>query len=113
MTDRPRVRKVLITRSHEGNLELAAKLRAIGIEPISLDVLALSPPEDWSQVDRRLRELGDYDWLVFTSAPGARFFAERARTLGITPGDGGTKVAAVGTKTAGALASAGWGVGFG
>ena len=112
MTDPPKVKKVLITRTHEGNLELAAKLRAIGIEPIIVDVLALSPPEDWSQVDGRLGELGDYDWLVFTSAPGARFFVERARILGIAPGDGRTKIAAVGTKTAGTLASAGWKVDF-
>jgi uroporphyrinogen III methyltransferase / synthase len=112
LTDRPRVMKVLITRTHEGNLQLAAKLRAIGIEPIIVDVLALSPPEDWSQVDRRLRELEDYDWLLFTSAPGARFFVERTRTLGIDSKDCQTKVAAVGTKTAAALATAGWKVDF-
>jgi uroporphyrinogen III methyltransferase / synthase len=112
LTDRPRIKKALITRTHEGNLELAAKLRAIGLEPISVDVLALSAPEDWSQVDRRLREIDDYDWLLFTSAAGARFFAERARTLGIDSKDGRTKIAAVGTKTAAALAGAGWKVDF-
>ncbi|MDA4113629.1 MAG: uroporphyrinogen-III synthase [Thaumarchaeota archaeon] len=112
MTDRPRAKKALITRTHEGNLELAGKLRAIGLEPISVDVLALAPPEDWSQVDERLREIDGYDWLLFTSAAGARFFAERARTLAIASRDGQTKIAAVGAKTASALAEAGWKVDF-
>jgi uroporphyrinogen-III synthase len=112
LTDTPRVKKALITRTHEGNIELAAKVRAIGLEPISVDVLALSPPEDWSQVDERLRAMDEYDWLLFTSAAGARFFAERARTLAIASKDGRTKIAAVGAKTASVLAKAGWKVEF-
>ena len=112
MMERTRIRKVLITRTHEGNVELAAKLRAVGLEPIALDVLAISPPEDWSEVDLRLRALDEYDWLLFTSAAGARSFAERARALGIAPKGVRAKVAAVGTRTGAELSRAGWGVSF-
>lgn len=104
--------KVLTTRSHEGNIELAEKLQALGFEPLSIDVLELSSPDNWSLVDSRLRELHEYDWLLLTSATGARLFAERARALNIDPGKFRTKVAVVGTKTATTLAQSGWRIDF-
>src|SRR5437879_9670134 len=77
--------RVVITRSHEGNAELARKLRAVGMEPVPLDLLSLLPVEDWSEVDRRLSKLRSYDWVLFTSPVGGRTSPERCGNLDFGP----------------------------
>lgn len=105
--------KVLLTRSHEGNAGLVPKLEALGIESVSLDLLQFLPPEDWSPVDRSLSRLQAYDWLLFTSPTGVRFFARRMGLLGRPfTWDGPPKVGAVGERTAGALRGQGMRVDF-
>ena len=55
------------------------------------------------------RALGDYDWIVFTSANGVAFFVRRARELpGIRPPDRLPRVCAIGPGTAAAAAAAGF-----
>jgi uroporphyrinogen III methyltransferase/synthase len=105
--------KVLVTRSHEGNAELVPKLQALGIETVPLDLLQFLPPEDWSQVDKSLSQLQAYDWLVFTSPTGVRFFSQRMGLLGYAMAwDGPPKVGAVGARTAAALGKQGTRVEF-
>ncbi len=105
--------KVLVTRSHEGNAELVPKLEALGIETVQLDLLRFLPPEDWSLIDISLSRLQAYDWLLFTSPTGVRFFAQRMGLLGhATVWDGPPKVGAVGARTAAALGRQGTRVDF-
>ncbi|MBI3858992.1 MAG: uroporphyrinogen-III synthase [Thaumarchaeota archaeon] len=105
--------KVLVTRSQEGNAELVPKLEAIGIEAIPMDLLQFLPPEDWSPVDMGLSRLHDYDWLLFTSPTGVRFFAQRMVLLGhAMVWDGRPKVGAVGERTGAALTKQGVRVDF-
>lgn len=105
--------KVLVTRSHEGNAELVRKLEALGIETVQLDLLLFLPPEDWSYVDVSLSRLNAYDWLLFTSPTGVRFFAQRMDFLGYpVVWDGLPKVGAVGARTAAALGRQGTRVDF-
>ncbi len=105
--------RVLVTRSHEGNAELVPKLHALGIETVSLDLLQFLPPEDWSQVDSALSRLHDYDWVLFTSPTGVRFFAQRMNLLNRpVVWDGSPKVGAVGERTAAALERLGVRVNF-
>ncbi|MDV3244353.1 MAG: uroporphyrinogen-III synthase [Nitrososphaerales archaeon] len=106
-------RKVIITRSHQGNLELASRLAAMGIEALPLDLLSFLPPEDWNLVDAVLRSIRSYEWVLFTSSTGARFFAERMRFLGIGIGwKPPPRVAAVGDRTAESLRGEGVRVDF-
>jgi uroporphyrinogen III methyltransferase / synthase len=101
-------RRVLITRSRGGNEELARRLDEMGFEPVSIETMTFSPPEDWSAVDDSLKRLRQFDWLIFTSAKGAEFFARRASELSIrVPWRGKPAVAAVGEKTRAALRKAG------
>lgn len=104
---------VILTRSRDGNAELSSRIREIGLSPVSVDSLAFSPPSDWSQVDALLRKLRAFDWLVLTSATGVRFFLARASQVGLhLPWHGKPAAAAVGPKTASALAEAGLAVKF-
>lgn len=99
-----KITKVVITRSSKGNAGLAKSLRALGFEPVEVDTIEFLPPEDWSRVDSSLKELPHFDWVLFTSATGAEFFAERMRTLGLALSwRGRPAVAAVGKRTSAAL----------
>ncbi|HEV2389579.1 MAG TPA: uroporphyrinogen-III synthase [Nitrososphaerales archaeon] len=105
--------KVVITRSRKGNAELASRLEAIGLEPISVDTIEFLPPQDWSRVDASLRRLGEFDWVLLTSPTGAEFFAGRMKALSLAvPWSGRPEVAAVGEKTSAALQKEGIRVGF-
>ncbi len=75
-----------------------------GAQPVLLPTIEILPPEDWSPVDAAIGRLGEYDWLMFTSANGVQSFLHRlwdlkqdARMLG------GLKIAAIGPATAEAL----------
>jgi len=89
----------------------------MGFEPISVDTLLFSTPPDWSSVDQALGRLCDFDWVVLTSATGARFFSEtarlmkRARGSALVAGDR-PRFAAVGYMTANKLREEGYAVDF-
>jgi uroporphyrinogen-III synthase len=106
-------KRVIITRSKEGNVELASRLTRMGFTPIIVDTTEYLPPRDWKEVDVRLSDLQSYDWIVFTSSTGVRFFVERMRELGLAARwSGKPLVSAVGEKTAKALNFAGLHVSF-
>jgi uroporphyrinogen III methyltransferase/synthase len=107
------ITRVVITRSREGNLDLAKRLRARGFESVPVDTLAFFPPKDWFIIDNCLNRLNSYDWLVFTSATGANFLAQRMKKLSLkVPWRGRPRVAAVGERTAKALSERGVRVDF-
>jgi uroporphyrinogen-III synthase len=107
------LRKVVITRSREGNADLAPKLEAMGLEVVPMDLLSFLPPESWAEVDQRLAHLSSFDWLAFTSTNGVRFFLQRMKELGLPLSGWATpKVAAVGEGTAESLTEAGTRVDF-
>ncbi|MHC4119441.1 MAG: uroporphyrinogen-III C-methyltransferase [Planctomycetota bacterium] len=57
--------------------------------------------EDCSQLDKTLGQLEAFDWLVFTSANGAKYFFERLKYKGLdSRALASTKVAAIGKTTA-------------
>jgi uroporphyrinogen III methyltransferase/synthase len=96
--------KILITRPRTQNLLLSAKLRALGATTIELPTIAILAPESTTRLDRSIGKLSDYDWVIFTSVHGVRFFSKRMTALG-QPFDKLTKgrVAAIGPATAAAL----------
>lgn len=99
-----RISKVIITRSSAGNTELAAKLMARGFEPVEVETIAFLPPKDWSLVDSALGTLREFDWVIFTSVTGARFFSKRMKQLSLgLQWEGVPRVAAIGEKTADSL----------
>jgi len=94
-----------ITRPIEQCDSAVAQAIELGAEPVLLPTIRILPPADWSEVDAELSRLGDYDWLIFTSANGVRSLLSR---LWETGGDArrlhGARIAAIGPATAEALA---------
>ena len=66
-----------MTRAADQAAELSDRLRALGADAIELPVIALEPPADPAPLDRAIENLASYDWLIFTSANGVRFFLDR------------------------------------
>jgi len=95
-------RRVVVTRAREQASEAAALLREIGADVVELPMIEIAEPADGGAALRDAAgRLGSFDWVVFTSANAVeRLFAclRDARALGTA------RVAAVGTKTAEALA---------
>jgi uroporphyrinogen-III synthase len=90
--------RVLVTRPTEHSAGWIEAFRAAGATPISYPTIEVIPPPSWDVLDEAFAHLGDYDWLIFTSAAAARFSLSRLpvdpRTL-TRP-----RVAAVGAETA-------------
>lgn len=62
------------------------------------------PIEDYSEVDDVIKSIAEYDWIVFTSVNGAKYFFERLNIAGSdTRLLASAKVAAIGRTTAGRL----------
>ena len=70
-------RKIVVTRAADQAGEFSDRLRALGAEPLELPVIALEPPWDPAPLDRAIENLQSYDWLIFTSVNGVRFFLDR------------------------------------
>jgi uroporphyrinogen-III synthase/uroporphyrinogen III methyltransferase/synthase len=106
-------RRVLVTRAAHQAGKLSEGLRALGAEPVEVPVLEIRPPENFDALDRALRQLDRYDWLIFTSANTVRALTERAAALGLAPVQpAGLQIAAVGEATAAAARKAGFAIAF-
>ncbi|MFZ0339033.1 MAG: uroporphyrinogen-III synthase [Terracidiphilus sp.] len=96
-------KRILVTRAaHQAN-KLSDALRALGAEPVEVPVLEIQPPTDLEPLDRALRALDSYDWLILTSANTVRAIA----WSGFLGKISNVKVAAVGEATATAARKAG------
>ena len=106
-------RRVLVTRAEEQAGAFMQRLRELGAEPIPCPTIAIAPPEDWAQLDDAIARLGSYDWIIFTSVNGVRFFFERLHATGGSTGwSGRLHIAAIGPATARAVEAHGLGVAF-
>jgi uroporphyrinogen-III synthase len=96
-------RRIVITRAAEQARELRERLEDLGAEVLLLPMIRFLEPEHRAGLDRAIRSLADFDWLIFTSANAVLFFMARCRALGISAQNGRTKIAAVGSATESAL----------
>ncbi|HEX7975099.1 MAG TPA: uroporphyrinogen-III synthase [Anaerolineales bacterium] len=100
-------KRVLVTRPRAQMAEFAAALQAAGAEPVCLPVIEIGPAPDPIALDRALLKLGCYDWLALTSVNGVDAVWKRLQALHLTDLPPTLRVAAIGPKTAEALAGRG------
>jgi uroporphyrinogen-III synthase len=99
-------RRVLITRPVNQASSLAADLEALGATPILIPTIQIDAPESYAPLDAALSRLAGFDWLIFTSANGAKAFAERALYRHVDPCQV-ERIAAIGPATSHAISLAG------
>ena len=97
--------RVLVAGSPSTSVKLRDSLSERGAEIFIQPAIRITDPPDWAPVDDALDRIGQYDWLLFSSASGVDYLLRRiferggdARTLG------GVKLGVVGTGTADRLA---------
>ena len=89
-------RKIVITRAEPDARRLADRLAGLGARPIVVPAIRVEFAEP-APLDAALRDLGRYQWVIFTSRNGVQAVFRRTKKLA------GPKVAAVGRSTAAEL----------
>lgn len=85
---------------------MAERLADLGARVIEHPVIEITPPEDFSELDAAIDHLGDYAWVVFSSRNGVDALLERMQKRNLDArAFGCSKVAAIGSVTADALAA--------
>jgi len=97
-------KRILITRAREQASAFGQRLEAAGAEVIEFPTIQIEPPESWEALDAAVARIREYQWVIFTSANGVRFFWDRLRNAGRDVRDlFGVTVCAIGPATAAAL----------
>jgi uroporphyrinogen III methyltransferase/synthase len=101
-------KRILITRTREQASTFAAVLEAAGAEVVEFPTITIVPPDSWDPLDAAIGRLREYQWVIFTSSNGVRFFQERLQQAGRDVRDlHGITVCAIGPATAAALSAVG------
>ena len=96
---------VLVTRPAHQADDMVEQLSRLGAAVLVQPAIEIQPPRDWTPVDDAIVQLASFDWLVFSSANGVRYFLERLQTRGLDMRAlGKARLAAIGPATAEALA---------
>ncbi|MGH9674058.1 MAG: uroporphyrinogen-III C-methyltransferase [Bryobacteraceae bacterium] len=75
-------RRVVITRAAGQAGSLAETLRALGADPVEFPAIEIREAVDYRPLDAAIARLAEYDWLIFTSVNGVKFFLERLDASG-------------------------------
>lgn len=101
-------KRILVTRSREQASVLSEQLENLGAEAWEHPTIEIREPEDLSPMDEAIRQIGDYQWLIFTSVNGVEMFFGRMKALQQDIRSlSGLKVCAIGPKTKEALENRG------
>ncbi len=101
-------KRILVTRPEEQGAEFIEALFGLGAQCLQLPTIRIQPPESWRELDQAIARLPKYDWIVFTSVNGVKYFFER---IGVAEKDArclnGISIGTIGPKTAQALTERG------
>src|SRR3954466_13847064 len=97
-------RRIVITRPRDQATEWRKQLESLGAAVIELPLIQVRKDVNLNTLAEVLQEFGAYEWLVFTSTNGVKYFFEEfirvhedIRALGLV------RIAAVGEATAAAI----------
>jgi uroporphyrinogen III methyltransferase / synthase len=75
-------KRIVVTRAREQASRFLSALAELGAECIEFPAIEILPPGNFDGMDKAILSLGDYDWLLFTSVNGVKYFFDRLRGLG-------------------------------
>ncbi len=95
---------IAVTRPREQAAPFSEAVAELGGYPLEIPLLSLAPPLDTGPLDQALLELHTYNWIIFTSVNGVKYFLVRLRQLGRDIRElKGARLCAIGPATAAAL----------
>jgi uroporphyrinogen III methyltransferase/synthase len=93
--------RILITREYTKDYE---PLEDLGAEIFEFPTIEIVPPESYKELDESIDKVETYNWIIFTSANGFKYFMQRLLDKNKDIRDlRGIKICAIGTKTAEAI----------
>jgi uroporphyrinogen III methyltransferase/synthase len=99
-------KRVVVTRAREQASEMKRLLEDSGAQVLQFPTIEIAPPESFDALDRAIGT--KYDWVVFTSSNGVKYYFDRLFANGRdVRALAGTKIAAVGQATAADLRARG------
>lgn len=100
--------RIVVTRAREQISGMAETFRQLGAEVLECPTIVIRPLDDYGTVDEAIAHLEDYDWLIFTSVNGVKYFWQRLHAAGKdSRAPGKAKIAAIGPATSDALVERG------
>ncbi len=76
--------RVLVGRAKHQAGALSTELRKRGAEVVEIPFIEIRTPKSFKRLDAALKNLDTYDWLILTSANGAKAMWERIEKLHLT-----------------------------
>jgi uroporphyrinogen III methyltransferase/synthase len=73
-------KKIVVTRPEEQAQGLANMLSELGAWVHLFPTIRILPPKSWSEIDEAITGLSRYDWVLFTSVNGVKYFFQRLRS---------------------------------
>lgn len=98
-------KRIIVTRAPHQALSLVEMLRGKNAIPLIYPCIDIAPPPDVSALDAALRNLHNYEWLIFTSSNSVLALKRRFQAMQILPDFSRIKIAVVGESTATAVKS--------
>jgi uroporphyrinogen III methyltransferase/synthase len=94
-------RRIVVTRTRKQASDLSAKLRVLGADVYELPTIRVEPPDNLMDFGELVRDVFQYDWVIFTSVNGVdAFFDMFYRLYTDARSIGNVKIAAIGPATA-------------
>lgn len=75
-------KKIVITRARAQASDLVSKLSKLGAACIEIPTIEISPAQDTTPLRSAVENLKNYDWIIFTSVNGVKFFFDTLNDMG-------------------------------
>jgi len=93
-------KKILVTRSREQASVLSQSIERLGGTPVEFPAISITPPMNYSALDKAISNISSYQWIIFTSVNGVKFFLRRLRELNKDIRElKGVRICAIGPQT--------------
>jgi uroporphyrinogen III methyltransferase/synthase len=96
-------KRIVVTRAKGQADALSSRLVALGAGVVEMPTIQIEPAADYGPLDNAISQLIAYDWLIFTSANGVRFFVDRLDRSLIDFRSFRGRICAIGPATAAAV----------
>ena len=70
-------KRIVVTRAREQASDLVRQLSDLGADCLEYPTIKIVPAADLNPLDEALKNLSAYDWIVFTSVNGVKYFFDR------------------------------------
>ncbi len=95
--------RIVITRDRRQAMELAEPLEALGAETLLAPMIEVREAADPQPMEQAIAQLASYDWLIFTSVNGVRYFVEALDRSSADLRSLKAKICAIGSATRAAV----------